>query len=49
MIKYVKFVESFKGESEIAVDIVTNMIKKKDYFSIMEKQYQFNKRFFGME
>lgn len=45
---YVKFVESFKGESEIALDIIMGMITSSDYYHILEKQYQFNKRFYGM-
>jgi hypothetical protein len=46
---YVKFIESFQGESEIALDIIMSMNTSSNYSDIIEKQYQFNKRFYGMK
>jgi len=44
-----KIFESFKGESEIAMLVIANMIEGHDIGELLEAQYLFNKFFYEME
>ncbi len=42
------FQNSFKGQSVIAKEIVRCMFRSSEFKQLLEKQYLFNKKFYGM-